>query len=74
MFRTADIEHYYAKFFSCRQRNPERMYLRLRFDIFDRVSSTIFQPEVPGDFHIVCAHKRLNGAALAPPAVHRRPL
>ncbi len=73
MLLTAAIDHYYAKFFSCRQRNPERMYHHLRFDVYDRVPSTIFQPEVPGDFHIVCVHKRLNGAALPLPA-HRLPL
>jgi len=73
MLQEAAVDHYYAKFFSCPQRNPERMYHRLRFEIYDRVPSTIFQPEIPGNFYIVCAHKKLNGAALQPPSFLPRP-
>jgi hypothetical protein len=60
---SAGIDHYYAKFFSCPQRNPERMYDRLGFRVYDRMSSTIFQPEIDNAIYIVCSHKRLNGAA-----------
>jgi hypothetical protein len=67
MLLTAEIDHYYVKFFSCSQRNPERMYHHLKFEVYDRVLSTIFHPEVPSSFHIVCAHKRLNGKVIPPP-------
>jgi hypothetical protein len=63
MLASAGIDHYYAKFFSCPLRKPERMYQRLGFEVYDRIASTIFQPEIPDNFYVVCAHKRLNGAA-----------
>jgi hypothetical protein len=59
---SSGVDHYYAKFFSCSQRNPERMYDRLGFQVYDRMASTIFQPEIPDPINIVCTHKRLNGA------------
>ncbi len=64
MLAAADLDHYYVKFFSCSRRNPERMYQRLKFEVYDRVCSTIFQPEVMGTLSVVCAHKRLNGAVM----------
>jgi hypothetical protein len=67
MLAAADIDHYFVKFFSCSRRNPERLYQRLKFAIYDRVSSTIFQPDVPDRLSVVCAHKRLNGAVTSPP-------
>jgi hypothetical protein len=67
MLAAADLDHYYVKFFSCSQRNPERMYHRLKFEVYDRVLSTIFQPEVPGTLSVVCAHKRVNGALMPLP-------
>jgi hypothetical protein len=57
------FDHYYAKFFSCSLRNPERMYGRLGFKVYDRMASTIFQPEIADPVNIVCTHKRLNGGA-----------
>lgn len=60
MLFAAEMDHYYVKFFSCPQRNPERMYHHLRFEEYDRVLSTIFQPEITGSLSVVCAHKRLN--------------
>jgi hypothetical protein len=63
MLASAGIDHYYAKFFSCRQRNPERMYGRLGFQVYDRMVSSIFQPEILDPVNIVCTHKRLNGGA-----------
>jgi hypothetical protein len=62
MLSEVEIDHYYAKFFSCPQRNPESMYRRLQFEFYDRVPSTIFHPEIAGTSYVVCAHKRLNGA------------
>ena len=73
MLFAAEIDHYYVKFFSCSERNPERMYHRLRFEVYDRVLSTIFLPEIAGTLFIVCAHKRLNGAVMSPPMVAPRP-
>lgn len=64
MLKAIAVNHYYIKFFSCRQRNLERFYHRLRFEIYDRVASTIFRPEVSDNSYIVCAHKKLNGAAV----------
>jgi hypothetical protein len=60
---SAGFDHYYAKFFSCSRRNPERMYGRLGFEVYDRMASTIFQPEISDPVNIVCTHKKLNGAA-----------
>jgi hypothetical protein len=73
MVAAADLDRYYVKFFSCSQRNPERMYRRLKFEVYDRVSSTIFQPEIPGALSVVCAHKRLNGVLLPLPLAAFRP-
>jgi len=67
MLSAAELDHYYVKFFSCSQRNPERMYHRLRFEVYDRVPSTIFHPEISSTFFVVCAHKRLNGSSIPPP-------
>jgi hypothetical protein len=71
---SAGIDHYYAKFFSCPQRNPERMYQRCGFQVYDRMATTIFQPEITDTVFIVCTHKRLNGAAypLANSDLHRQ--
>jgi hypothetical protein len=63
MVLAAGKDHYYVKFFSCPQRNPERMYDRLGFQIYDRVETTIFRPEIADPVYTVCSHKRLNGAA-----------
>jgi hypothetical protein len=68
MLSSAGIDHYYAKFFSCPQRNPERMYHRLGFEVYDRMESTIFYPEITDTFYVVCAHKRLNGLATPRPS------
>jgi hypothetical protein len=73
MLAAADLDYYYVKFFSCSRRNPERMYQRLKFEVYDRVCSTIFQPEVPGTLSVVCAYKRLNGAVLPLPLAAVRP-
>jgi hypothetical protein len=62
MLFAAGIDHYYAKFFSCPQRNPEPMYGRCGFQIYDRVKTTIFKPEVIDSVSVVCTHKKLGGA------------
>lgn len=63
MLLAAGKDHYYAKFFSCPQRNPERMYARLGFQVYNRTKTTIFWPEIADAVYVVCVHKRLNGAA-----------
>lgn len=63
MLLASGVNHYYAKFFSCPQRNPERVYARQGFQIYDRTETTIFHPEVTDTVYVVCIHKRLNGAA-----------
>ena len=63
MILSAGVDHYYAKFFSCPQRNPERMYDRLGFQVFDRMETTIFRPEIADKVYIVCIHKRLREPA-----------
>jgi hypothetical protein len=62
MLFAAGIVHYYAKFFSCPQRNPENMYRRCGFQIYDRVETTIFKPEVADAVSVVCIHKKIGGA------------
>jgi hypothetical protein len=69
---SAGIDHYYAKFFSCPQRNPERLHDRLGLKVYDRSASTIFQPEIADPINIVCTHKRLNGAAASTPIATSR--
>jgi hypothetical protein len=63
MLLAAGVDHYYAKFFSCPQRNPERLYGRLGFQIHDRMKTTVFHPEIADTVYIICVHKRLEGAA-----------
>lgn len=63
MLLAAGVNHYYAKFFSCPQRNPQRLYHRLGFQIYDRLQTTIFRPEITDTVYIICVHKRLEGAA-----------
>jgi hypothetical protein len=60
MLRVAGISHYYGEFFSCPQRNPERMYAWCGFKLYDRSDTTMFQPEIPDPVTIVCAHKILD--------------
>lgn len=62
MLMAVGINHYYAKFFSCPQRNPEHLYARLGFEIYDCSETTIFRPEITDTVYVVCVHKRLNGA------------
>jgi GNAT superfamily N-acetyltransferase len=62
MLLAVGVNHYYAKFFSCPQRNPERLYDRLGFQIYDRMQTTIFRPEIPDTVYIICVQKRLERA------------
>lgn len=62
MLYAEGIDHYYAKFFSCPQRNPERLYGRLGFQIYDRVETSIFEPEIIDTVSVVCIHKKLDAA------------
>jgi hypothetical protein len=62
MLLAVGVKHYYAKFFSCPQRNPERLYGRLGFEIYDRTETTIFRPEIADTVYIVCVLKTLEGA------------
>jgi hypothetical protein len=63
------INHCYGEFFSCDQRNPETIYARYGFKLYDRSLTTIFQPEIADSVSIVCAHKILDDPLLrlAPP-------
>jgi hypothetical protein len=60
LLQAASIRHYYAQFFSCAQRNPEPMYVRCGFKLYDRSDTTMFQPEISTPVAIVCAHKILG--------------
>jgi hypothetical protein len=60
MLWAAGINHYYGEFFSCSQRNPERMYARCGLKVYDRSETTMFYPEIPNPVAIVCAHKILD--------------
>jgi hypothetical protein len=62
MLFAAGIDHYYAKFFSCPQRNPQSMYGRCGFQIFDQVETTIFKGEVIDTVSVICTHKKLGVA------------
>jgi hypothetical protein len=72
MLRSAGIDHYYAQFFSCDRRHPELVYSRYGFLLYDRVETTIFQPEIPSPVSIVCAHKRLAAPIFRMPPFLRR--
>jgi hypothetical protein len=67
MLQAAGVDHVYGEFFSCDQRNPERIYQRYGFKIYDRSETTIFQPEIPNLVSIVCSHKWLNRAVYRMP-------
>jgi hypothetical protein len=58
--KAAGFAHYYAQFYSCAQRNPELMYARCGFQIYDRHDTTMFQPEILTPVAVVCAHKFLD--------------
>jgi GNAT superfamily N-acetyltransferase len=58
--RAVGLNHYYAEFFSCPQRNPESMYARCGFKLYDRSVTTMFQPEISDPVSIVCAHKVMD--------------
>jgi len=60
MLGAAGIDHYYAEFFSCPQRNPERIYIRFGFRVYDRTETTIFQPDIMDTVSIICTSKRLG--------------
>jgi hypothetical protein len=62
MLMAAGVNHYYAKFFSCPQRNPERVYHRLGYKLYDRQETTLFRPEITDAVYTVCIHKGLRGA------------
>jgi hypothetical protein len=69
MLQAIGMDHVYGEFFSCGQRNPERVYNRYGFRIYDRSETTIFQPEIPNPVSIVCAHKWLHRAVYRLPAL-----
>jgi GNAT superfamily N-acetyltransferase len=58
--RQAGLNHYYGQFFSCTQRNLERVYARFGLKTYDRSETTMFYPEIPYPVSIVCAHKFLD--------------
>ena len=62
--RAVGINHCYGEFFSCVQRNPEIIYARYGFKIYDRSLTTMFQPEIPDPASIVCVHKILDDPVL----------
>ncbi|MGH7979279.1 MAG: hypothetical protein ACREE6_07880 [Limisphaerales bacterium] len=53
----AGIRNCYGAFFSHRRRRPEAIYSRLGFSVFDRKTTTIFQPEITEPVEIVCVHR-----------------
>ncbi len=68
MLYAEGIDHYYGEFFSHADRQPEQIYARYGFEVFDRRETTMFQPEIPHPVHVVCAHKRLSAS---PPSGRR---
>jgi hypothetical protein len=67
--KAAGFPHYYGQFFSCAKRNPEPMYARCGFQIYDRRDTTMFQPEILTPVAIVCAHKFLDAPVRLAPAL-----
>ncbi len=61
MLLAAGLNHYYAKFFSCPQRNPEHLYHHLGFETYDRVETTFFQPDIADKVYLVCVQRTLDG-------------
>jgi len=70
--RRAGISRYYAQFFSCSQRNPERMYARCGFKVYARSVTTMWHPEIPDPVAIVCAEKILDDPSLVAAAPQAR--
>lgn len=58
MLRAEKISHYYGQVFSSDTRRSGAVYEKLGFEIFDRVETAIFWPEIEKLFHM-CIHKRI---------------
>ncbi|MGH7940161.1 MAG: GNAT family N-acetyltransferase [Limisphaerales bacterium] len=55
----AGMRNCYGAFFSHRRRRPEAVYSKLGFSVFDRKTTTIFQPEISEPVEIVCVHRKV---------------
>jgi GNAT superfamily N-acetyltransferase len=55
----AGIRNCYGAFFSRPRRRPETVYSRLGFSVFDRRTTTMFQPEVSELVEVVCVHRKV---------------
>jgi len=59
MLHARGIDHYYGEIFSSETRRKENLYRRLGFQIFDKVKTTIFEPEVTDPLYLMSIHKIL---------------
>jgi len=57
MLKKQNIDHYFGEVFSTNKRRSEELYKRLGFQIFDKVSTTIFEPEIKDTLYLMCIHK-----------------
>ncbi len=63
--RVAGVKQCYGSFFSHPQRRPESVYARYGFKVYDRKSTTLFQPEI-SNLEVVCVQKNLSNGTSSP--------
>jgi GNAT superfamily N-acetyltransferase len=60
--RAAGVKQCYGAFFSHPGRQPEHVYARFGFSVFDRKRTTLFEPEISEPVDVVCVQKVLQPA------------
>ncbi len=60
LLRQEGIDQYFGEVLSSETKRTESLYQRLGFEIFDRVETTVFKPEIKDKLYIMCIHKKLN--------------
>ena len=59
MLKRTGIRRYYAEVMSSETTRPETYFIGLGYDIYDKVRTTVFEPEIE-ELHVLCIDKRLQ--------------
>jgi len=60
MLKLKGLNHYYGEVVSSNCKRTQELYEKLGFRFYDKVKSTIFNPEINEDLYIMCIHKELK--------------
>lgn len=60
MLKSAGMTRCYGEFYSCKYQNPERVYSRYGFELFHKIETTIFYPEIAAPISTTCLSKKLE--------------